>query len=118
MLSSRRQRILCALIEEYVANACPVGSRTIAENHQLGVSSATIRNELSALEEAGYITQPHTSAGRVPTDAGYRTFVDELLQSGLAQEERPHQAMIDELRCLNGNLKISLGLVPQARETL
>lgn len=79
MLSSRRQQILCALIEEYVACACPVGSRTIAEHHHLGVSPATIRNELSALEEEGYITQPHTSAGRIPTDAGYREFVDELL---------------------------------------
>jgi heat-inducible transcriptional repressor len=79
MLSDRRQRILSALIEEYVAHAMPVGSRTIAEQYHLGVSSATIRNELAALEEAGYIVQPHTSAGRIPTDAGYRAFVDDLL---------------------------------------
>ena len=79
MLSDRRQRILRALIEEYVSHAMPVGSKTIAEQYDLGVSSATVRNELSALEEAGYITQPHTSAGRVPTDAGYREFVDDLL---------------------------------------
>lgn len=82
MLSDRRQRILSALIEEYVSHALPVGSRTIAEQYKLGVSSATIRNELSVLEEAGYITQPHTSAGRIPTDAGYREFVDRILTSG------------------------------------
>lgn len=98
MLSSRRQRILCALIEEYVANACPVGSRTIAENHQLGVSSATIRNELSALEDEGYITQPHTSAGRVPTDAGYREFVDEILSDESLIASLPRPSAIEELR--------------------
>ncbi len=81
MLSDRRQRILRALIEEYVSHAMPVGSKTIAEQYHLGVSSATVRNELSALEEAGYIMQPHTSAGRIPTDAGYREFVDDLLAS-------------------------------------
>lgn len=89
MLSDRRQRVLRALIEEYVSHAMPVGSKTIAEQYHLGVSSATVRNELSALEEAGYITQPHTSAGRIPTDAGYREFVDDLLQtSDLSAEMR------------------------------
>ena len=68
MLSDRRQRVLCALIEEYVARAMPVGSRTLTERYHLGVSSATVRNDLSALEGAGFITQPHTSAGRIPTD--------------------------------------------------
>ena len=98
MLSERRQRVLRALIEDYIEYALPVGSRTLTERHRLGVSPATVRNDLSALEDAGFIQQPHTSAGRVPTDAGYRTFVDELLSSGLAEEERPHQAMVDELR--------------------
>lgn len=98
MLSERRQRVLRALIEDYIEFALPVGSRTLTERHRLGVSPATVRNDLSALEDAGFIQQPHTSAGRVPTDAGYRTFVDELLSSGLAEEERPHQAMVDELR--------------------
>jgi heat-inducible transcriptional repressor len=79
MLSDRQHRILSALIEEYVAHAMPVGSRTIAEQYHLGVSPATVRNELAALEDAGYIVQPHTSAGRIPTDAGYRRFVDGLL---------------------------------------
>ncbi len=107
MLSDRRQRILRALIEEYVMHAVPVGSRTLAEQYDLGVSSATVRNDLSALEEAGYIAQPHTSAGRVPTDAGYREFVDDLLASeafgGAGVEEelacqiRSHADALDEL---------------------
>ncbi len=81
MLSDRRQRVLIALIEEYISRALPVGSRTLTERYHLGVSPATVRNELSALEEAGYITQPHTSSGRIPTDAGYRAFVDDLIAS-------------------------------------
>ncbi|MBQ9068558.1 MAG: heat-inducible transcription repressor HrcA [Eggerthellaceae bacterium] len=87
MLSDRRQRVLAALIEEYVHHALPVGSRTLVENYHLGVSSATVRNELSVLEEAGYITQPHTSAGRIPTDFGYRSFVDDLFASELGEGE-------------------------------
>lgn len=98
MLSSRRQQILSALIQEYVAHACPVGSRTIAENHHVGVSPATIRNELSALEEAGYITQPHTSAGRIPTDAGYREFVDNFLAQARPASTAATARTIQKLR--------------------
>lgn len=97
MLSDRRQRVLAALIEEYVARALPVGSRTLTERYCLGVSSATVRNELSLLEEEGYITQPHTSAGRIPTDSGYRAFVDELLGGELA-DEQPDQQVVDQIR--------------------
>lgn len=104
MLSDRRQRVLSALIEEYVARAMPVGSRTLTERYPLGVSSATVRNDLSALEDAGYITQPHTSAGRIPTDAGYRAFVDDLLSQGLAAEEHPHEDIVNELRASAGEL--------------
>ena len=86
MLSDRRQRVLAALIEEYVSHALPVGSRTLVENYGLGVSSATVRNELSVLEGEGYITQPHTSAGRIPTDTGYRSFVDKLLETELEED--------------------------------
>lgn len=94
MLSDRRQRVLAALIEEYVARALPVGSRTLTERYRFGVSPATIRNELSALEDEGYIKQPHTSAGRVPTDFGYRTFVNDLIESGaIAQDERAGEAI-------------------------
>ncbi len=101
MLSDRRQRVLAALIEEYVARALPVGSRTLAERYQLGVSSATVRNELSVLEGGGYITQPHTSAGRIPTDFGYRAFVDDLLRSGaagVAEENTRYEAVVNDLK--------------------
>lgn len=98
MLSDRRQRVLAALIEEYVARALPVGSRTIAERYGLGVSSATVRNDLSALEDEGYISQPHTSAGRVPTDHGYRAFVDELVESGTLGEDEEAADTIEKLK--------------------
>lgn len=98
VLSDRRQRVLAALIEEYVARALPVGSRTLTERYQLGVSPATVRNELSVLEDEGYIAQPHTSAGRIPTDVGYRAFVDNLLRSGIAPDEERYGTVVDELR--------------------
>ena len=99
MLSDRRQKVLAALIEEYVARALPVGSRTLTERYQLGVSPATVRNELSVLEDGGYIAQPHTSAGRIPTDQGYRAFVDDLLsQEGGEQEDERCQEAADKLR--------------------
>lgn len=98
MLSDRRQRVLAALIEEYVARAIPVGSRTLTERYELGVSSATIRNELSMLEDEGYISQPHTSAGRIPTDFGYRTFVDNLVESGAIAEDAATQQAVERLR--------------------
>lgn len=78
-LSERCKQILQIVIQEYVETAQPVSSKTIAEYYQLGVSSATIRNDLAALEQAGLLTHPHTSAGRVPTDAGYRYFVRHLV---------------------------------------
>ena len=78
-LSERRQHILSMVVREYVASAQPVGSRSLADSLQLGVSPATIRNDLAALEQAGLLTHPHTSAGRVPTEMGYRYFVRHLL---------------------------------------
>lgn len=98
MLSDRRQRVLAALIEEYVAQALPVGSRTLTERYRLGVSPATVRNELSYLEENGYISQPHTSAGRIPTDFGYRAFVDNLLESQPASDDAVVRDAIEQLR--------------------
>jgi heat-inducible transcriptional repressor len=74
----RRLAVLRAIVEDYVATREPVGSKALVERHALGVSPATIRNDMAALEEEGYIAQPHTSAGRVPTDKGYRLFVDRL----------------------------------------
>lgn len=77
-MESRQLDILRAIVDEYVATEEPVGSKAISERHGLGISSATIRNEMSVLEDAGLITQPHTSAGRIPTDKGYRLFVDKI----------------------------------------
>lgn len=74
----RRLDVLRAIVEDYVQTREPVGSRMLVERHGLGVSPATIRNDMAALEDAGFIAQPHTSAGRVPTDKGYRLFVDRL----------------------------------------
>lgn len=78
MLEERRLDVLRAIVEGFVLTNEPVGSRAVAERRQLGVSPATVRNDMAALEEEGYIVQPHTSAGRVPTDKGYRLFVDRL----------------------------------------
>ena len=79
-MSSRRLEILRAIVDEYVTTQEPVGSKSIADRHGLGISPATIRNEMSVLEDEDLITQPHTSAGRIPTDLGYRVFVDKLAQ--------------------------------------
>ncbi len=78
MVEDRRLAVLRAIVEDYVATEEPVGSKALVERHGLGVSPATVRNDMAALEEEGYIAQPHTSAGRVPTDKGYRLFVDRL----------------------------------------
>ena len=78
MLEDRKLDVLRAIVEDYVSTNEPVGSKSLVDRHQLGVSPATIRNDMAALEDEGYITQPHTSAGRVPTDKGYRLFVDRL----------------------------------------
>ncbi|MGZ4497721.1 MAG: heat-inducible transcriptional repressor HrcA [Nocardioides sp.] len=78
MQEERRLAVLRAIVEDYVSTEEPVGSKALVERHGLGVSPATVRNDMAALEEEGFITQPHTSAGRVPTDKGYRLFVDRL----------------------------------------
>src|SRR5205823_5200822 len=78
MLDDRKLAVLRAIIEDYVSTTEPVGSKALAARHNLDVSPATIRNDMAVLEEQGYITQPHTSAGRIPTDKGYRLFVDRL----------------------------------------
>ncbi|WP_030450749.1 heat-inducible transcriptional repressor HrcA [Herbidospora cretacea] len=80
MLDDRKLAVLRAIVEDYVSTNEPVGSKALADRHNLGVSPATIRNDMAALEDGGYIHQPHTSAGRVPTDKGYRLFVDRLSQ--------------------------------------
>lgn len=80
MISDRQLKILEAIISDFIESAQPVGSRTISKKYPLGISSATIRNEMADLEELGYLFQPHTSAGRIPSDLGYRLYVDSLVQ--------------------------------------
>lgn len=78
-ISERKKKILAAVVDEYIRTAEPVGSKAIAGKAGLGCSSATIRNELAELVNMGYLEQPHTSAGRVPTPMGYRMYVNELM---------------------------------------
>ncbi|MCC8079680.1 MAG: heat-inducible transcriptional repressor HrcA [Oscillospiraceae bacterium] len=91
-ISERKKKILAAVVDEYIASAEPVGSKLIAEKAGLSVSSATIRNELAELTSMGYLEQPHTSAGRVPTPAGYRVYVNELMS-----RRAPTDAETDEI---------------------
>src|SRR5215470_5981245 len=77
-VDERKLEVLRAIVEDFIATSEPVGSKALADRHHLGVLPATIRNDMAALEEEGLIAQPHTSAGRIPTDAGYRVFVDRM----------------------------------------
>ncbi|MFN8081609.1 MAG: heat-inducible transcriptional repressor HrcA [Kineosporiaceae bacterium] len=97
MSEDRRIAVLRAIVEDYVHTREPVGSKALVERHNLGVSPATIRNDMAALEEEGYIAQPHTSAGRVPTDKGYRLFVDRLhgIKPLSPAERRAIQTLLD-----------------------
>lgn len=88
MLDERKSAVLRAVIEEYIDTAQPVGSSAVVASADVQVSAATVRNDMAVLETEGYLTQPHTSAGRVPTDKGYRHFVDNLDQARLATTER------------------------------
>ena len=99
-LSDRPRRVLATLVREYIDTGEPVSSQMLARKSGLGVSSATVRNVLTQLEELGYVHQPHTSAGRVPTDRGYRVFVDLLLES--RKPTRPPFSVEDEIRAQAG----------------
>ena len=81
-MDERKLRILQAIIDDYILTGVPVGSRTISRKYETGLSSATIRNEMSDLEELGYLDQPHVSAGRVPSAKAYRLYVDSLMKAG------------------------------------
>lgn len=93
MLNERKKKILQIIIEDYISSAEPVGSRTIARNYDLGLSPATIRNEMSDLELLGYLEQPHTSAGRIPSAQAYRFYVDALIEPGTLTDN--DMALID-----------------------
>jgi heat-inducible transcriptional repressor len=99
-LSDRPRRVLATLVREYIETGEPVPSQMLARKSGLGLSSATVRNVLAQLEELGYVHQPHTSAGRVPTDRGYRVFVDLLLES--RRPARPPFSVEDEIRAHAG----------------
>jgi len=111
----RRFEVLRAIVADYVSGQEPVGSKTIVDRHQLGVSSATVRNDMAVLEEEGYITQPHTSAGRIPTDKGYRVFVDRLSQVKplSTAERRAIQLFLDGAMDLDDVLRRSVRLLAQ-----
>jgi heat-inducible transcriptional repressor len=111
----RRFAVLRAIVADYVSTQEPVGSKMIVDRHNLGVSSATVRNDMAVLEEDGLIAQPHTSAGRVPTDKGYRLFVDRLAQVKplSAAERRAVQAFLGGAVDLDDVLRRSVRLLAQ-----
>ena len=99
VIDARKERILRAIIDDYIETALPVGSRTISRKYETSLSSATIRNEMSDLEELGYLAQPHVSAGRVPSVKAYRLYVDELLSGGpVPQDERARAFFTERVR--------------------
>jgi heat-inducible transcriptional repressor len=111
----RRLAVLRAIVEDYVSTEEPVGSKALVERHALGVSSATVRNDMAVLEEEGYITQPHTSAGRIPTDKGYRLFVDRLttLKPMTVAEKRAIATFLDGAVDLDDVVHRSVRLLSQ-----
>jgi heat-inducible transcriptional repressor len=115
MQDERRLAVLRAIVEDYVATQEPVGSKALVERHGLGVSPATVRNDMAALEEEGLITQPHTSAGRIPTDKGYRLFVDRLttIKPMSAAERRAIALILDGAVDLDDVVQRSVRLLAQ-----
>ena len=115
MVEDRKLAVLRAIVEDYVSTQEPVGSKALVERHQLGVSPATVRNDMAALEDEGFITQPHTSAGRVPTDKGYRLFVDRLtaLKPMSAAERRAIATILDGAVDLDDVVQRSVRLLAQ-----
>ncbi|MGI6014026.1 MAG: heat-inducible transcriptional repressor HrcA [Oscillospiraceae bacterium] len=99
-ISDRKKKILAAVIDEYITTAEPVGSKTIAQNSGLNLSSATIRNEMADLEAMGFLEQPHTSSGRVPSAQGYRLYVNQLMHQ--------HKLTIEETQVINNSLNLKM----------
>ena len=97
-LDDRKLEILKAVIKNYLETGEPVGSRTISKFSELKLSSATIRNEMSDLEDMGYLVKPHTSAGRIPSDDAYRLYVDSLMQTKIKEEESLKKDLIEKMR--------------------
>ncbi len=118
MLNERRRRVLVALVEEYIASAQPVGSKTLVDRYELGCSPATVRNELAILEETGFVVQPHVSAGRLPTDIGYRDFVDRLLETSTSAERTPEPAAIPRATELDELMRETSALLTRLTDSL
>lgn len=132
MMDERKWQILEAIIREYILTAEPVGSRTLTRRYDLGISAATIRNEMADLEDLGFLEQPHTSSGRIPSDRGYRTFVDSILQAKdlptvsdevqqlFVIKKRQIQDLIQETTRLLSNTThyISVGVAPDVQDTV
>ncbi len=123
MISVRNLAVLRAIIEDFIATNEPVASKSLVERHNFGVSSATIRNDMAALEEEGYITAPHTSSGRIPTDKGYRVFVDQLIQAeaesveirkSFSELRKQFSKTLDQLTDLDERLETSAQLLAKA----
>jgi len=123
MISERNMAVLRAIIEDFIATNEPVSSKSLVEKYNFGVSSATIRNDMAHLEEEGYIAAPHTSSGRIPTDKGYRVFVDQLIQAeavaseikkNLVELNRLFSKTLDQLTDLDEKLQTSAQLLAKA----
>ena len=122
MISERNAAVLRFIIEDFILTNEPVSSKALLERHQFGVSSATIRNDMAVLEEEGYIQAPHTSSGRVPTDKGYRVFVDQMINSeataelkkNLVELNRLFSNTLDQLTDLDEKLQTSAQLLAKA----
>lgn len=117
-LDERKKKILQAVIKNYLETGEPVGSRTISKYTDLNLSSATIRNEMADLEELGYIFQPHTSAGRIPTDAGYRMYVDDMLSSKKDELSREDKRLEEKEETLRNMQEIMDRRVDRIEEVL
>jgi heat-inducible transcriptional repressor len=117
-VDDRKLEVLRAIVTDYVSSQEPVGSKALVERHNLGVSPATVRNDMAALEEEGYITQPHTSAGRIPTDKGYRLFVDRLgsVKPLSAAEQRAIQTFLSGALDLDDVLSRTVRLLAQVTQ--
>jgi len=105
ILDERKRKILQAIIDDYIGTAEPIGSRTVARKHEMGLSSATIRNEMADLEEMGYLEQPHTSSGRIPSDKGYRFYVDQLM--------KVNELNIDEIESIRSAMEMRINELSQ-----
>ncbi|MBF0466359.1 MAG: heat-inducible transcription repressor HrcA [Nitrospirae bacterium] len=116
-MEERLKKILFAVIESYVDSASPVGSRYISKRFGLGISSATIRNAMCDLEEMGYLSQPHTSAGRMPTGKGYRLLVEELMGFGVSANAELLKLLCDEVIGVRGHLSGFLGAASKILST-